>query len=209
MKFVDEKAAFKFKGEKKEFTGVDVPFSHEANAQSMLMIEEEESREHKITLKGRPQLMKMIEEAETHLQRYELQMQEMAKQSWMTPGVALDPSFVDQRRKALQQQGSLQNKIMLLKNQLMAEEQSTPADPVKSELEDVKFDTWYINMDKSDSRKTCIERQLHEAGIQNPNRFPAVEIRGRTKEGRKLLQKAKVESARKLYVDQEMDTPRH
>merc|ERR1719161_2832115 len=90
---------------------------------------------------------------------------------------------------------------MMLKDQQLAE-QVEKNEVVKEDLEKVKFDLWYINMNKSDSRRNCIERQLTEAGIESINRFPAVEIRGMTKQGRKLLQKANGEHAQKLYLQQ-------
>merc|ERR1719253_2157093 len=169
---LDQKFDFHFKGQNAEFVGVDTPFSHEANAQSMLMIEEEESVEkQKITLKGAPKMNLMVTKAETELTRAEEQLQEMAKQAWPSPNLATDPSFVDMRKRMLKQQGSLQNKLMLLKDQLLTEEQGDIA-AMNADLKNVNFDVWYINMNKSDSRKNCLERQLREAGIENPNRYP-------------------------------------
>eukprot|EP00746_Dinoflagellata_sp_MGD_P158652 gnl/MRDRNA2_/MRDRNA2_86516_c0_seq3.p1 gnl/MRDRNA2_/MRDRNA2_86516_c0~~gnl/MRDRNA2_/MRDRNA2_86516_c0_seq3.p1 ORF type:complete len:520 (+),score=133.78 gnl/MRDRNA2_/MRDRNA2_86516_c0_seq3:71-1561(+) len=205
MRLSQHQVDFHFKGEKAQYVGLDTPFSHEANAQSMLMVEEENARAEekaKITLRGSPKVKLMMEKAETELARTEEQLQEMAKQSWQNPNVALDPSFVDTRKRMLAQQARVQSKVLLLKDQLLAEEQGT-SEAVKEDLDKVKFDLWYINMNKSDSRKNCIERQLQEAGIENINRFPAVEIRGITKEGRKLLQKSKnAEHAQKFYLEQ-------
>merc|ERR1719375_2476025 len=112
----------------------------------------------------------------------------------------------------IRQQGMVQSKVLMLKDQLLAEqnlgtEDHETAEEAKEALKKVKFDVWYINMNRSDSRKTCIERQLQEAGVESINRFPAVEIRGMTKEGRKQLQKLAAnqnhpERAQKLYLKQ-------
>jgi len=172
-----------------------------------LMVEEEDAREAekaKITLRGAPDVHRLLERAEVELARSEEQLQEMAKQAWENPAMGSDRNFADLRMRVLKQQGMVQNKVMLLKDQLLAEEQGPTA--ALKEVDPVKFDLWYINMNRSDSRKNCIERQLTEAGVESINRYPAVEIRGMTKEGRKLLQKAKsAEHAEKLYLQQLKD----
>jgi GR25 family glycosyltransferase involved in LPS biosynthesis len=205
FKNMDHQVAFRFKGENAEFVGVDSPFAQEANAQSMLMIEEENAREQetqKITLKGPTEVTKLIDRANVELARAEEQLQEMARQSWEDPRLATDPSFIDMRKRMLKQQGTVQNRVMLLKDQLMAETMENSA-PVKEELEKASYDVWYINMNKSEARKNCIERQLHDAGIEKVNRFPAVEIRGMSNHDRKLLQKEKnAEKADAFYLDQ-------
>merc|ERR1719159_1185578 len=48
-----------------------------------------------------------------------------------------------------------QKKVMLLRNQLLNEEQRSAEekDLRLEDLEDVKFDTWYVNMNKNVDRK--------------------------------------------------------
>jgi len=205
---VQGNAAFIFKGAKAEYVGMDFPFSHEANAQSLLMVEEEDARaQEKAKIaqdhhaKGQWQV---VEQAQAELSRTEEQLQEMAKQAWDNPALAQDPSFLDSRKQLLQMQAMVQNKVLALKDKLISEQQG---EAVKSELAKASFDVWYINMNKSTQRKDCLERQLKEAGIENVNRYPAVEIRGMTKQDRKkLFMKSKnPKEAQRFYTKQLQD----
>jgi len=148
-----------------------------------------------------------MEEAQRHLNVVEGRMQDMTSQYWQNPALARDFSFNSMRRKLLIDQGMAQKKVMLLRNQLYAEQQRA-AGHVKDfegeELEkEAKFDVWYINMDKNEDRRQCLERQLTEAGVKRFNRFQAVEILGLTKEDRKLLFRAKTaKEAEKAYISE-------
>merc|ERR1719379_1965544 len=63
---------FHFKGANADFVGVDVPFSHEANAMSMSLLEEENAQEgEKVKLSASPKMKHMLESADTELQRTE------------------------------------------------------------------------------------------------------------------------------------------
>lgn len=194
-----EKPSFHFKGEKAEFIGVDSPFSHAANAASMLMVDEENVQEKNI-LRGPSKLKATLGMAESELSKAEENPQEMAKSAWENPQLGADAQFLSLRKQLLKQQAEVQRKVITIKDQLAQEEHHFDS-ANKEDLHKVKFDLWYINMNKSDARRTCIERQLEEAGVEGVNRFPAVEIRGLTKEMRKELQKAKKpEHAQKKYV---------
>lgn len=163
----------------------------------------------KITLKKGPielkeKTMKEIEKAQADLTHTETRLQDMASQYWQNPNLALDFSFSNSRRKLLMEQDLGQKKVMLLRNQLLNEEQRSAKekDLRLEDLEDVKFDTWYVNMNKNVDRKECIERQLHESGIK-ANRFTAVEILGQTHEDRKaLFQAKKAKDAEEAYLAQ-------
>jgi len=164
----------------------------------------------KVTLKSASQehmssTMKQINEAQAELSHTETRLQDMASQYWQNPNLALDFSFSNSRRKLILEQDMGQKKVMMLKNQLLGEEQreSKEADMRMEDLEDVKFDVWYINMNKNEDRKMCLERQLQEAGIKKFNRYEAVEILGQTHEDRKALFQAKTkEEADKAYLEQ-------